>query len=310
MTTRIDYRTLMREEPGRLDAGRALLDSLVEPGFVILTGHPVTADAYLEAHAAVSRLFGLPAEVKNRYTCTGFHESGARQPLLSGYALGDPLEDYGDTRDPTEVWGVVRERPDAVEKDLPVNRWPREVPELGEPALRLFRLLEQTASGVLRALSLALGEAENRLDGLCEGDGFALMKLLRYPPARANTPADALRFSPHFDFTFLSLWGGADAAGLELERSDGTWEAAPSGGEIVCGTGSMLAHITNGLLRPVRHRVAYGSTRGMRSSAPFVYGPRLTADLTPLEGCVRRTGRQSLPALTTLELLGTYQESR
>jgi isopenicillin N synthase-like dioxygenase len=68
-------------------------------------------------------------------------------------------------------------------------------------------------------------------------------------------------------------------------------EAPP--GQIIVDAADMLRNLTNGLLRSVTHRVVAAPGSEERLSLPFFLHPRPNVDLTPLPGCVARTGGQA-----------------
>ena len=79
--------------------------------------------------------------------------------------------------------------------------------------------------------------------------------------------------------------------------------AAPPG-QIIVDAADMLQNLTNGLLRSVTHRVVAPAGSEARLSVPFFLHPRPEVDLTPLPGCLARTGGEALyPRQTAGEYL-------
>jgi isopenicillin N synthase-like dioxygenase len=93
--------------------------------------------------------------------------------------------------------------------------------------------------------------------------------------------------------------------GLELLQRDGTWRSIRAlPGQIIVDSGDMLQQLTNGLLKSTTHRVvnpADGRTR--RFSMPFFVHPQADVDLTPLQSCIARTGRQQFSSITAGDYL-------
>jgi isopenicillin N synthase-like dioxygenase len=84
---------------------------------------------------------------------------------------------------------------------------------------------------------------------------------------------------------------------------------------MIVDSGDRLQQLTNGLLKSTTHRVvnperdrasADLSVRDRRFSMPFFVHPRKEIDLTPLPGCIAKTGTQRFPSITA----GAYLRQR
>lgn len=140
-----------------------------------------------------------------------------------------------------------------------------------------------------------LGEPRNFLRELVVG-GSLLLWVAYYPavPEREDRFPGSAGAASHEDIDLLTLLCEATGSGLELLRPDGSWipVAAPPG-QIIVDAAEMLRNLTNGLLRSITHRVVAPPASGARLSLQFFLHSRPEVDLTPLPGCVARTGGQA-----------------
>jgi isopenicillin N synthase-like dioxygenase len=274
----------------------ALGDALRHIGFFTLVNHSVDSTLIRNAYAATEAVFLLPEATKLQYE--GSHNHGQR-----GYTrFGQEHAKNHAAPDLKEFWHVGRA---AAAEGMKQNLYPIEVPLFQQSMDALFQQLEDCAAVLLEACALYLGLPRPYLRNMIV-DGNTLLRVIHYPPIPKDTHVASLRAAPHEDINFITLLCEATAPGLELQQRDGTWlpiQAAP--GEIVVDTGDMLQNLTNGLLRSTTHRVTNpGNDRARRFSMPFFVHPRADVDLTPLPGCVARTGgRASYPAWTAGEYL-------
>jgi isopenicillin N synthase-like dioxygenase len=116
--------------------------------------------------------------------------------------------------------------------------------------------------------------------------------VINYPQVPAERDAAAIRAGAHEDINFITLLCEATAGGLELLQRDGSWLPIHAlKGQIIVDTGDMLQNLTNGLLKSTTHRVVNpDNSRERRFSMPYFVHPRSEVSLTPLPGCVARTG--------------------
>ncbi|WP_421656605.1 2OG-Fe(II) oxygenase family protein [Leptothermofonsia sp. ETS-13] len=128
----------------------------------------------------------------------------------------------------------------------------------------------------------------------------------RYSPTDVH--AASLRSAPHEDINLITLLCEATADGLELLRQDGTWLPIRSlPGQIIVDSSDMLQQLTNERLKSTTHRVVNpANRRERRFPMPFFVHPRAEVDLTPLPGCIAKTGGQKFPNITA----GAYLQQR
>jgi isopenicillin N synthase-like dioxygenase len=269
-------------------------------GYVLLQGHGIAPRLFARVYDVIERLFALSPAIKR--ACAPEAARG-----LAGYVLGDPNEGPTESEETTEMWQVQRPfaDPSARHRAIPENVWPDALPELREPALALFQGLDECTLAVLAALDEAYELGPDSLVTSAR-DGWAILRLMRYPPRSPTTPPERLRASPHDDMCLLACYTGGSRRGLEVMQPDGSWSEVPAGEEwLLVGAGSMLEAATNGLVRPATHRVRYSETDpGVRYATPFFLLPRPDADLGPRAALETRVGVRRYPTRTAAEMLG------
>ncbi|MCC6874756.1 MAG: 2OG-Fe(II) oxygenase [Sandaracinaceae bacterium] len=266
----------------RAEAVRETRAAFESHGYLLVEGHGIAPALFGEVYALTERLFALPESVK--LDCAPESARG-----LAGYVLGDPNERAARASETTEMWQIQRpfEDPSARHPSIPENVWPRELSELRSPALALFAALDACAKQVLAALDegLELRAGLHGSEPLAPGaeDGWAILRLMRYPPRSPETSLDRPRASAHDDMCLLTCYTGGSRSGLEVLQPDGSWARVPAGERyLLIGAGSMLHAATNGVIRPATHRVVYDpGDPGVRYATPFFLLPRPDAGVGP-----------------------------
>jgi len=284
--------------------------ALVDIGFVVVEGHQVDGGLVREVYSLWQRFFALDEAAKGRYAGV---EGGARgyTPFGVEHARDNPMPDL------KEFWHVGQELPagHALAGEYPPNVWPRELPELRQPTLALYRELERVAELLLKALAEHFALPEETFAAMMRG-GNSVLRILHYPPVPWPAPAmpampamsaaSALRAAPHEDINLVTLLCEATGSGLELLRRDGAWlpvEARP--GQIVVDAGDMLSRVTNQAVPATTHRVVNPppSANRDRYSMPFFVHPYPACDLAVLERFVSAERPRRFPPVTAGELL-------
>jgi isopenicillin N synthase-like dioxygenase len=283
---------------------RTLGDALVDTGFFSLTHHGIEPVLIQRAYAAVERFFLLQEETKRRYEDPALKGQRGFTSFGREHAKDHPAPDL------KEFWHVGRELSAGhpLAAVYPPNLWPAEVPDFRPALEELYERLDHCAAQLLEAAALYLGEPRDRIAGLAR-EGNTILRVIHYPPVPPDADPSSIRAAPHEDINLITLLCEATASGLEIRTRDGRWlpvQAPP--GQIVVDAGDMLQNLTNGLLKSTTHRVSNPeNTRERRLSMPFFVHPRSEVDLTPLPGCVERTGGEArFPRITA----GEYLEQR
>lgn len=269
-------------------------------GFFAIVNHSVNRNLIQKAYQVAQEFFALPDSVKRQYEVPALNGQRGYTSFGREHAKDHPVPDL------KEFWHVGREpAPAANNPNYPANLRVVEVPQFHPVLLQLYAQMERCASELLRACALYLGEPETSIADMIE-HGDTILRVIHYPPVPPEAPVASLRAAPHEDINLITLLCEATDDGLELRQRDGTWLPIRAlSGQIIVDSGDMLQHLTNGLLKSTTHRVVNpGNEHLRRFSMPYFVHPRKEVDLTPLPGCVAKTGgRQQFPALTAGDYL-------
>ena len=279
--TQMPVISLMAADPTAL--GQQLGDSFKAYGFATVVDHGLDPALVAKAWALTKELFDQPEAEKLK----GFDKAIAGQrgytPFKTEIAKG------ADHHDLKEFWHVGRD----VEPSSPLagsmlaNIWP-EVPEFKETFQLLFAEMDKVGARILSSIALYLGLPAHWFDPAIE-DGNSILRLLHYPPI-AGDAEGCIRAGAHEDINLITLLLGAEEAGLEIVRPDGSWmSVAPPAGGIAVNVGDMLQRLTNHVLPSTTHRVV--NPMGERSkfsrySMPFFLHLRSDFPIATLPGCV------------------------
>jgi isopenicillin N synthase-like dioxygenase len=292
----LDLQDFLADVPPQRSAFVAEMGAALETiGFFALVNHGVEAELIAQAYGVSQSFFALPEAVKLAYADPQLKGQRGFTRFGQEHAKDHPVPDL------KEFWHVGRESALA-------NLQPTEVPQFHPVMLELYRQLEVCATHLLAACGLYLGEAIELLPEMARS-GDTILRIIHYPPIPADVPPASLRAAAHEDINLITLLCEATADGLELLQRDGSWLAIPAlPGQIIVDSGDMLQQLTNGLLKSTTHRVSNPhNDRDRRFSMPFFVHPRAEVDLTPLPGCVTKTGGVAkFPPITA----GNYLQQR
>ena len=241
--------------------------SFEELGFGVVRDHGIPDALVDQAWDRARAFFDLPDDVKRAYAIAG--SGGAR-----GYTpFGTEKAKDAAVHDLKEFWhvGQTLEPGDPLNATMPPNVWPAEVQQFEETFQQLYRTLESVGTRILSAIALHMGLDRNWFTPTVER-GNSVLRLLHYPPVRPGNEG-AVRAAAHEDINTITLLLGAEEAGLELQRKDGSWMPIdPPEGALVVNIGDMLQRLTAGRLRSTTHRVVNPvgeAARRSRYSMPF-----------------------------------------
>ena len=300
----VDLQDFLSIGPARTRFVEKMGDALRDTGFFALQNHGVDSRLIEKAYQLSAAFFDQPESVKRKYEDMnlkgqrGFTSFGREQ------AKGARVPDL------KEFWHVGRELPATHPLNLEYhpNFWPTEIPEFKEVMIELYRQLDVCSLRLLDACSLYIGEREDLLSGMATS-GNTILRIINYPQVPLDRDAAAIRAGAHEDINFITLLCEATAGGLELLQRDGSWLPIHAlKGQIIVDTGDMLQNLTNGLLKSTTHRVVNpDNSRERRFSMPYFVHPRSEVSLSPLSGCVARTGgEKKYPDITA----GLYLDQR
>jgi isopenicillin N synthase-like dioxygenase len=277
----------------------AIGDSFKTFGFAMVRDFAIDATLIERAWALSQAFFALPEAEKRSYSIAGI--SGAR-----GYTpFGTEIAKDAKAHDLKEFWHIGRDLPPGsplANDSMPPNVWPARPDGFKELFSELYRQFDATGATILSAIALYLGLPEDWFDAKI-AEGNSVMRLLHYPPLEVE--GEAIRAGAHGDINLITLLLGAEEAGLELLRKDGTWlNAAPPQGAMVVNVGDMLERLTNHVLPSTIHRVRNPSPERAafsRYSMPFFLHLASDVPIKTLPQCVTPENPDRYPVPITAD---------
>ena len=253
-TPKVDISELVPGDP-------AVGVALVETGFAILEGHGIDPHRWQRTYEAAERAFALPAATKASYQGPADGSQRGFLPVRTTLADGRPALDR------KEAWNA-RAAGHRYE-----NIFPAEVPELEPAALQLIGDLDHLLERVLMSLDAFLGNPLGHFAEMVRGSD-SLFRINHYP--EQNTDTAELRFRPHRDFDLITFVLGANRPGLQVQASDGSWQAlTPSPTGIILNAGDILQVESEAGIPSTTHRVVWpDDPDGGRTSIVYFVAPR------------------------------------
>ncbi len=277
-------------------------DSLRDIGFFAVADHGIAPELLSSCYQNAEAFFDLSTEEKQLSRPEG---ASGQRGFTGLYVEHAKDSDAPDVKEFFQLGRVDVADDHPVHKAYGPNVWPEAVPSFQGKLSALYEAQDALGKVLLQACALYLGEEQTLMsDMVAEGD--TIVRVLFYPPLPEDAPDGAIRAAAHEDINLITLLPGATASGLELLGRDGEWLEVESNHEhIVVDSGDMLQNLSNGLFRSTTHRVVNPPDRtSKRYSMPCFIHPIRDADLTPLPGCVEKTGVEvKFPSLSAGEYL-------
>ena len=252
-------------------------------GFFYARNHGVAASTIDAALGASRGFFDLADACKRAWSRQPGHYRGyiATMPFSEDQASGQTFlyEAFvaGEETDPGDPETA------ASEGLYWPNVWPSNPPGFKAAVSEYWDAVTGLSRHLLRALSLALGSAE---DALLEHFNKPLsnISLLHYPARPAVLDGARLDARAHFDTDVLTILLPAETGGLEVLHREGVWmEVDPLPGCFVVNIGNMLELWSGGRFRSTMHRV-HPPVGKERYSIAFFAHPDYATTVKPLPG--------------------------
>jgi len=263
-------------------------------GFLVITGHGVSADAIDVVKKESDEFFTKPIDNKMEIKRPGPGVSRGYN-RLADQSLAKTL---GDKTPPDLMeslgFGPLKIGSGAYFEDghAPIyfypNLWPKGMPEFRDAVELYYSEMERLASQLCQIFALALGKDINYFKDKIDRH-ISTMRINYYPAQEKAPLPDQIRAGAHSDydaFTILKTGSG----GLQVVRRGGDWidvPVVPNG--YVINIGDMLMRWTNDRWVSTLHRVVNPSaeTRNQsRLSIAFFQIPNHDVVLDGIESCV------------------------
>ncbi|MCK9878129.1 isopenicillin N synthase family oxygenase [Frankia sp. Ag45/Mut15] len=268
-------------------------------GLIQVVNHGVPLELIADFERRVERILRLPqAEKAKLASPTGHPFRGWRQwpddfgrLELERYSVGQ-FDNPADAASAgvSQRWLGLYEH---------ANVWPPQDPDLREVTFAYAAATTVLAQRVLglyeRVLGLPAGSFPH------DGPHHTNLVVNDYPTwtyPDVESDEDKLLLLEHADGSAVTvLHQRGDYSGLQAQRPDGTWIPVPVvPGALQVFSGTILTRWTNGLFRPVRHRVVAGGGVTRRSTGIFFH-PSLDTVLEPLAEFVGADGTDFEPVV-------------
>lgn len=263
-------------QPDASALGQALGDSFKTYGFATVVDHGLDGALVAEAWGLTKTLFDLPEVEKRKGYDANIAGQRGYTPFKTEIAKGAAHHDL------KEFWHVGRDG-----ERLP-NIWPDAVPEFKPAFQKLYADFDRVGGQILSYLARYLDLPADWFDSVI-ANGNSVLRLLHYPPI-AGDPEGCIRAGAHEDINLITLLLGAEEAGLQILRPDGSWlDVSPPEGGIAVNVGDMLQRLTNHVLPSTTHRVVNPSgerAKYSRYSMPFFLHARSDFPIATLPQCV------------------------
>jgi isopenicillin N synthase-like dioxygenase len=272
-----------------------------DTGFFYVVNHGVSLALVDAAFAQSVRFFALPLTQKralaietvggNRGYSGILHESldPTKGPdMKEAFNIGLDL-----APDDPEILGNVPFRS--------LNAWP-DLLEFKATMLAYFDACSDLGQGLHCAFALDLGLPTNFFRDKLDRP-MATLRLLHYPAAPADAPADRLGAGEHTDYGNITLLATDGVGGLEVKTRNGGWIAAPVMlGAFIVNIGDCLMRWTNDIYVSTPHRVVNRSGKE-RFSIAFFYDPNPDAKVEAIASCLPDSARAVYPPILAADYL-------
>lgn len=245
-------------------------------GAFYVTGHAVDPAFLDDVFALSRRFFDLPE--RDKLAVEMVHSPHFRGYTRAGWERTRGRADWREQIDIGSEREALPGGPDAPAwtRLQGPNQWPDALPDLRPTVLRLQGELTNVTLRLLRAVALAIGQAEDAFDPIVADDATQLVKLIRYPGHDATPDdEDGQGVGPHKDSGLLTLVLQHERGGLQAETADGWVDVPPIPGTFVVNAGELLELATDGYFRAAVHRVVTPAAGIDRLSIAFFLGARL-----------------------------------
>ncbi|EZP70733.1 isopenicillin N synthase family dioxygenase [Sphingobium rhizovicinum] len=267
-------------------------------GFLVVSGHGVSAEIIERASDTTRRFFDLSLAAKTKYRSPdpeiyrGYFgmETGNLASTIGQEAKPDHREYYNIGRFDLDAEDPYFTSPTA-QRIFHDNIWPdADVPEFRHGIVDYYHEMEKLAELLMelcaRALDLPADWFADKID-----KHITNMVVTNYPDQPEAPEEGQLRAGAHTDYGGLTILKAEDKpGGLEVQTPDGRWEAVPIvPGAFIINLGDLMAQWTNDEWVSTMHRVinpprdkAVGSRR---QSLVFFHQPNYDAIIECIPSC-------------------------
>lgn len=279
-------------------------------GFMQLVGHRIAPSAIAGLTRALDAFFGLPTNVKERWTAPPHVNRGYSPPRSErlSYSLG-----VDSPADLFEAFNVGASAGDYPHLDLdPIayadNVWPSGVPAFEHGVSAWFREVAALAHTLESVFEMALGLPDGFFEPYTD-HSIDVLRMVHYAAGeRVPAERDQLGMGAHTDYGIVTILWADPVVGLQVLDGHGEWRSVvPAPGVLLINLGDLLARWTNDQWRSTMHRVVPpvdGRGRSLRRrSAAFFHDGNADAVISTLAPCRDAHGGTPYEDVTVAEHL-------
>jgi isopenicillin N synthase-like dioxygenase len=274
---------------------RAACESMA---FFYVKNHGVPQAVINGVFEASRRFFAQTAEARTTVLKDRFHRGYLPTGTTHYPGRGPDLKDSFDIGldlpidDPDVIGGLPLHGP---------NQWP-ELEGFREPVEAYFNAVRDFGLQLLRVFARSLDLADDFFTRHYTKPTMT-MRLLHYPPQSTAEVADSIGAHAHSDYGLTTVLAQDPSGGLELQRPDGSWTAAPYvPGTFVVNLGDLMARWTNDVYCSNKHRVVNRSGKE-RYSIPLFFNPNHHAPVECIPTCTGPSRPPRYPAVKAGEYI-------
>ncbi len=264
--------------------------------FFYVRNHGVPQAVIEGALAASRRFFAQPLEARMAVLKDRFHRGYLPLGTTHYPGRGPDLKDSFDIGldlpldDPDVIAGLPLHGP---------TPWP-DLEDFRKPVEVYFSAVRDFGMRLLRVFARSL-EVEDDFFTKHYSKPTITMRLLHYPPQSAAEVPDSIGAHAHSDYGLTTVLAQDPSGGLELQKPDGSWIAAPYvPGTFVVNLGDLMARWTNDVYRSNQHRVV-NRLGTERYSIPFFFNPDHDARVECIPTCTGSDRPPLYPVVTAGE---------
>ncbi|XVE90466.1 hypothetical protein DITRI_Ditri20bG0080200 [Diplodiscus trichospermus] len=248
------------------DVAKSICDAASKWGFFQIVNHAVPVEVLENVKDATYKFFGLPAEVKNKYS----KDQSPSNNVRFGTSFSPQAEKALEWKDYLSLFYASQEKASAL--------WP---PVCRDQVLDYMKKSEVVIKQLLQVLmkGLNVNEIDETKESLLMG---SMRTNLNYYPICPN-PELTVGVGRHSDVSTLTILLQDQIGGLFVRGNQGdNWiHVPPIKGSLVINVGDALQILSNGRYRSVEHRVVANGSKN-RISVPIFVNPRPRDIIGPL----------------------------
>lgn len=258
-----------------------------ETGFLVLTGHGVSAQIIEDMWTAVHDFFALDASERAKVAPP---EPGAPYgwigPLKEALAASKGVKTPPDLKESFNG-GPLRVPQDAGPEARAFCYRPTPYPDLaGFQAAwdQYYVAMEDLAARVMRSFAAALELPEDAFDAAV-AEPISALRALNYPATGDVPEADQQRAGAHTDYgTLTILLPQAGRGGLQVQQGGAWIDVIAPEGAFVINIGDLMARWTADRWVSTLHRVVAVPHQPARKSLAYFHQPGWDVEIAPLDG--------------------------